>query len=77
MERPGRLEADAHPGPLGFTRPFVVLATGIDALKFPLSALVKPLEVFFQVPVADETGLQGNFDFKVTWEGLTKQVAAN
>lgn len=47
---------------------FRVSPTSVEAVKLPLGTLVKPLEAFLQAPVVDETGLQGNFDYKATWE---------
>jgi bla regulator protein BlaR1 len=41
--------------------------SGIQGTNSPLSGLVSYLQVVLHAPVVDQTGLQGNYDFRGTW----------
>lgn len=42
--------------------------TGLKAINIPLSDVTQLISRNLGVPVTDQTALQGNFDFEITWE---------
>ncbi|MGC3979965.1 MAG: M56 family metallopeptidase [Steroidobacteraceae bacterium] len=48
-------------------------AVGISATRVPLSEVAKILSRMLSVPVTDQTGLKGNFDFELKWESSGKR----
>jgi RNA polymerase sigma factor (sigma-70 family) len=47
----------------------------MSATNYPISVLVRLLESTFDVPVLDETGLKGNFDFALAFPLLSRQAS--
>jgi uncharacterized protein (TIGR03435 family) len=70
---PPKIDSDGYPE---LTAPGLVMMEGakaggvivfLTARSQPLSALVQLLSREFQMPIGDQTGLQGNFDFKLAF----------